>query len=197
MTKGHPAELVQQIALLGFPGLGENYLQECAAKDRILRASGSSAVRWHLLGHLQRNKVRPATQLFGCIESVDSLELAQKISREQAGQPRLAVLCEVELTGLPGRTGFAPSQLERELGQLAELDGIEVEGLMTVAAPGRAREAFSACRDLAGRLRASSGWPLTTLSMGMSGDYREAIAEGSTRVRIGTLIFGERTAQSR
>lgn len=194
VTKGQPPEVVQRASLLGVPALGENYLQECAAKDRLLRASGSTPVRWHLLGHLQRNKVRRATELFSCVESVDSVELAQRLSRAREGRARLQVLCEVELTGLPSRTGFSPAQLEREIGRLAQLEGIELDGLMTLAAPGRAQEAFSACRDLADRLRALSGCPLPTLSMGMSGDFREAIAGGSTRVRIGSLLFGDRVA---
>lgn len=171
--------------------LGENYVQECAAKDRWLRGAGVTP-SWHLLGHLQRNKVRRAVGLFDLLESVDSLELAQLLSQARVGQGSARVLCEVELTGLPGRTGFAPERLERELSQLVGLPGIQVEGLMTVAARERAGPTFAACRILAERLSRLSGHPLATLSMGMSGDFEAAIAEGSTQVRIGQLLFGSR-----
>ena len=196
VTKGHPPELAQLATTLGLTTLGENYLQECSAKDRFLQAAGAPPVNWHLLGHLQRNKVRRAAELFHSVESVDSLELARLLSRARTGQAKLPVLCEVELTGLPHRTGFPPARLEEEFSQLVELEGIEVEGLMTVAAPGGTGKAFSGCRELLERLRDLSGHELPTLSMGMSGDFREAIAEGSTRVRIGSLLFGSRPAVS-
>jgi uncharacterized pyridoxal phosphate-containing UPF0001 family protein len=126
------------------------------------------------------------------VESLDSLELARLLSRARAGQEPLPVLCEVELTQLPSRTGFEPDRLEREWEELLALEGIAVQGLMTVAAPGGERRAFAACRALAERLVERGGRELPTLSMGMSGDFREAIAEGSTRVRIGSLLFGSR-----
>jgi len=179
----------------GQVALGENYLQECDGKARALQALGLEPVRWHLLGHLQRNKVRRAAELFSVIESVDSLELAQRLSAARTGQERLPVLCEVELTGRPQRTGFAAQQLLAEFSQIADLQGIEVRGLMTVAAPESPGEAFSAARGLLEKLRELSDLPLPTLSMGMSGDFRAAIAEGSTEVRIGSRLFGERPAR--
>lgn len=192
VTKGHPPELAREATTLGLTALGENYLQECVAKDRVLRDSRGPRVRWHLLGHLQRNKARRAAELFHLVESVDSLEVARRLSSARAGQPKLQVLCEVELTGLSQRTGFAPSRLREEFSQLLELEGIGVVGLMTVADPGNPERVFSACRELLVRLRLTSGQPLPTLSMGMSGDFRAAIAEGTTQVRIGTLLFGAR-----
>jgi PLP dependent protein len=182
--------------MVGLTSLGENYVQECQEKDRFLRATGAPAVSWHLLGHLQRNKVGRAAQLFQLVAGVDSLGLAQKVSAARSGQPPIRVLCEVELTGLPNRTGFQPAQLREAMPQLIELEGISVEGLMTVAAPQAPREAFSACRKLAEQMRQLSGLALSTLSMGMSGDFQAAIAEGSTEVRIGTLLFGDRQAAS-
>ncbi len=192
VTKGHPPEVARHAADLGLTELGENYLQECVAKQRLLVDSGVANVRWHLLGHLQRNKARPAAQLFHRIESVDSFEVAELLSGFRNETHRLKVLLEVELTGLPKRTGFQPSRLMEEMPRLLQLGGIEVEGLMTVAAPGMARESFAACRELVERLRHLSGLALPMLSMGMSGDFREAIAEGSTEVRIGSLLFGSR-----
>ena len=197
VTKGHPAEMAELATMVGLTRLGENYVQECQEKDRFLRATGAPKVSWHLLGHLQRNKVGRAAQLFRSVASVDSLSLAQKLSAARSGQQQpLQVLCEVELTGLPNRTGFQPSQLEADLPQLIELEGIRLEGLMTVAAPQRPQEAFSACRQLVERLRELSGLALPILSMGMSGDFQAAISEGSTEVRIGTLLFGDRPAYS-
>jgi hypothetical protein len=179
---------------IGLTTLGENYVQECQEKDRLLKATGTPRVSWHLLGHLQRNKVGRAAKLFQCVESIDSLGLARKLSLARAGQPLLRILCEVELTGLPNRSGFEPAQLQQDLSHLIELDGIALEGLMTVAAPQRPRETFSACRQLVERMRELSGLALPTLSMGMSGDFQAAIAEGSTEVRIGRLLFGDRPA---
>ncbi|MGP8249950.1 MAG: YggS family pyridoxal phosphate-dependent enzyme [Candidatus Dormibacteria bacterium] len=196
VTKGHPAEMAELATMVGLTCLGENYVQECQEKDRFLRATGAPTVSWHLLGHLQRNKVGRAAQLFQSVASVDSLSLAQRLSVARSGQPPLRVLCEVELTGLPNRTGFQPGQLEADLPQLIELEGVRLEGLMTVAAPQRPQEAFSACRQLVERLRALSDLALPVLSMGMSGDFHAAIGEGSTEVRIGTLLFGDRPLQS-
>lgn len=191
MTKGHPVDLVGEAAALGLTTLGENYLQECRAKDRLLQDAGTT-VRWHLLGHLQRNKARRAAQLFEMVETVDSPELARMLSDARAGQPKLPVLCEVELTQLSHRTGFDPGRLQEALPRLLELEGIEVRGLMTVADPAHPGRDFAAARNLLDRLRLISGRPLPVLSMGMSLDFREAIAEGSTQVRIGSLLFGDR-----
>jgi hypothetical protein len=196
VTKGHPAETAELATMVGLTSLGENYVQECQEKDRFLRATGAPTVSWHLLGHLQRNKVARASQLFHSVASVDSLVLAQKLSAARSGQPAMRVLCEVELTGLPNRTGFQAAQLEEDLPRLIELDGISLQGLMTVAAPQRPQEAFSACRQLVERLRTLSRLALPVVSMGMSGDFQTAISEGSTQVRIGTLLFGDRPAQS-
>ncbi|HUY58005.1 MAG TPA: YggS family pyridoxal phosphate-dependent enzyme [Candidatus Micrarchaeaceae archaeon] len=192
VTKGQLPEVAREAARLGLTTLGENYVQECAAKERLLQESGEAVVHWHLLGHLQRNKVKRAAQLFQLVESVDSLAVAQLLSRTRADQSRLKVLCEVELTGLTNRSGFAAGRLEQEFPRLLELEGIEVEGLMTVANPVQPERAFSACRELLDRLGEVSGRHLTTLSMGMSGDFQAAIAEGSTEVRIGSRLFGSR-----
>lgn len=193
MTKGHPPELAREAIALGLTTLGENYLQECIAKDRVLQAAGATVI-WHLLGHLQRNKARRAAELFQMVESLDSLEIAQLLSRARVGQAKLRVLCEVELTGLPRRSGFDPSLLEKQITQLMELEGIEVEGIMTLADPADPERAFAKGRELLERLRLLSGHQLPALSMGMSGDFQEAILAGSTQVRIGSLLFGSRPA---
>lgn len=196
VTKGQLPEVAQEAARLGLTRLGENYVQECAAKSRLLQESGAAAVQWHLLGHLQRNKVKRAAQLFQLVESVDSAAVAELLSRARENQPRLKVLCEVDFTRLPNRSGFVAGQLEQEFPRLLELEGIEVEGLMTVADPLQPERAFSDCRELLDRLCGASGRQLTTLSMGMSGDFQAAIEAGSTEVRIGSLLFGTRPSPS-
>ncbi len=193
VSKGQPLALVQQGLELGLRDLGENYVQECSGKAQLL---GLAPVRWHLLGHLQKNKAARAAKLFHRVLTLDSLVLGRLLSRAREGQSALPVLCEVELTGLPGRGGYRPGDLDRELGELARLPGIKIEGLMTVADPARPRAAFEGLRELRDRLARTGPLPLAELSMGMSQDFRDAIAEGSTEVRVGSLLFGPRPPRS-
>ncbi len=191
VTKGHDVAVARAALGVGLTALGENYVQECRDKARALAEEGAPAPRWHLLGHCQRNKARLAAALVAEVETVDSVEIARRLGAARAGEPPLPVLCEVELTGRPGRTGFTPAALRRELPLLTALPGIAVRGLMTVAAPGD-HAAFAACRRLRDQLADAHGVPLPVLSMGMSDDLAEAVAAGSTRVRIGRALFGER-----
>ena len=194
VTKGQPLEVVRAAAQLGLSELGENYVQECGAKSRALE--GSVQVSWHLLGHLQRNKARLAAQLFQVVESLDGLELAGRLSAlAPLGRP-LQVLLEVELTGEPARTGLGEAELFLVAEAADRLPGLRIMGLMTVASRERPEREFSRCRELAGRLEAELGRQLPVLSMGMSSDFEAAIAEGSTEVRIGTLLFGPRSARA-
>lgn len=188
--KGQPAPLLARAVELGVRDLGENYVQELEAKARDLALA--NAVRWHLVGHLQGNKATRAAGLCQRLDSLDSLQLGQRLDRACLDRQPLAVLCQVDFTGLPSRSGYRPGALERDFPQLQALPGLSVQGLMTVAAPGRALEDFKACRELARRLEQQFGWALPALSMGMSGDFEEAILCGSTEVRIGTLLFGPR-----
>ena len=191
VTKGQGPEAAQAAVALDLCELGENYVQECAAKQLVLSAAGAQ-IQWHMLGHLQRNKARQAAELFHVVETVDSLAVAQALSRaRQAGEP-LPVLCEVELTGIPGRRGYAPALLRRELTEICALPGLEVRGLMTVAARDEPVRCFEACRKLRDELVQLSGCELPELSMGMSEDFSAAISEGSTEVRVGRLLFGPR-----
>jgi len=192
VTKGHPQAVVVAALEQGLDALGENYVQECHAKDLALTGAGHGRPNWHLLGHLQRNKVRLAAELFSLIETVDSLALARAISDARAGRPPLPILCEVDFTGLPGRRGYSPAQLGADLAALLALPGIRLQGLMTVAARDHPARDFGACRALRDELTRLGGVPLPVLSMGMSGDLREAVAAGSTQVRVGTLLFGPR-----
>jgi pyridoxal phosphate enzyme (YggS family) len=197
VSKTHPAEAVIEAARAGATVFGENRVQEAAAKIPLLRREGLS---WHLIGHLQTNKINAALGLFDQIESVDSLRLAQAIdSRVQsANRTPLPVLLEVYVGDDPDRPGFRPEQLLTESQQLTKIPGIEIQGLMTVAPLGWAQDAasraFRTVRELRDQL--ARQYPLihfAHLSMGMTEDFERAIEEGSTMVRVGRAIFGART----
>ena len=187
VTKGHAIQRVRQAVALGFTELGENYLQECQAK-----AEAEPGLRWHLLGHLQRNKVARAARLVHAVETVDSLQLAERLSSARLGQEPLPVLCELDATEIPGRNGFKPDGLREVAEAIAALPGIVLQGLMTVADPASPQRCFSQCRELREELVARLGRGLPVLSMGMSEDFELAIAEGSTEVRLGSALFGPR-----
>lgn len=195
VSKGQPAEVVAEAAELGLRCFGENRVQEAAAKIPRVRELVGRELEWHLVGTLQRNKVRPALSLFAILEAVDSLRLAQAIE-QRAGGRRVPVLLEVYFGEDPARPGFRPAGLVAELPRLLELPSLEIRGLMTVAPLGLdasgVRKVFAALRRLRDELAASHGIALPELSMGMTEDYLLAIAEGATIVRIGRAIFGER-----
>lgn len=193
VSKTHPAESVLEACEAGQIVFGENRVQELLAKAPLL----PSALRWHLIGHLQKNKIRKVLPVVDLIHGVDSLELAQDIDRVAAELglfPR--VLLEVNVSGEGTKFGFQPDRFGTELDQLLALPRVQVEGLMTIAPyvedPEDVRPVFVGLRELRDELARRSGAPLTTLSMGMSGDYEIAIAEGATLVRVGTAIFGNR-----
>jgi pyridoxal phosphate enzyme (YggS family) len=196
VTKTHPVDAIQKAIDAGQFIFGENRVQEARAKIPQL----SSRLQWHLIGHLQSNKVRPALPLFQLIHGVDSVELLADIDRIAAELglfPR--ILLQVNLAGEASKFGFSPAKL---LEQVETIDGIKranIEGLMTIPplapSPEHSRPYFVALRELRDRLARESGFALPELSMGMSDDYQVAIAEGATMVRVGTAIFGERRAR--
>jgi pyridoxal phosphate enzyme (YggS family) len=198
VSKGHDAEKVREAMAAGQVLFGESKVQEARAKIPSL----SSQARWHFIGHLQRNKVRHALPLFELIHSVDSRELAEHLSRvatEEGVFPR--VLLEVNVAGEASKFGFTPEQLTRNMEQLLQLERLEISGLMTIPPvadePEKARGYFEQLRRLRDDLEKHFGVKLSTLSMGMSGDFAVAIEEGATLVRVGTAIFGERTKKGR
>jgi pyridoxal phosphate enzyme (YggS family) len=193
VTKTHPAEKVQAAVEAGQTLFGESRVQEARAKIPLL----PSRLRWHFIGHLQKNKIRHALPLFELFHGVDSLALAQNMQRladEDGMQPR--VLLEVNLAGEASKHGFAPEALRRDLEALLSLGRLTLEGLMTIPPLAPAAEAsrrfFVALRELRDDLETEFNLRLPQLSMGMSGDYAIAIEEGATMVRIGTAIFGSR-----
>lgn len=194
VSKTFPAADVAQAYDCGQRLFGENRLQEAMEKMPMLPPDCA----WHLIGPLQRNKVRKALeQGFALIEAVDSLKLAQAISRI-AGElgKTAAILLEVNIDGEESKHGFAPSELREAWAELSALPHLDIQGLMCIPAPVEdpeaARPAFAALRGLAEELRARGPLPLPTLSMGMSHDYAVAVEEGSTLVRVGSAIFGHR-----
>lgn len=196
VAKTHSADAVQALAACGVRLFGENKVQEAKAKIPLC----SSRLRWHLIGHLQTNKVRDAVALFEMIQSVDSLRLAREINQraEQAAK-QMPVLLEVNLAGEASKFGYAPDQLRAELRELNTLPRLEIHGLMTVPpwspVPERVRPYFRQLRELRQQCEDQLGAPLPELSMGMTGDFEVAIEEGATLVRIGTALFGQRTSR--
>ena len=199
-SKTHSAEHVAEAVRAGVLHIGENRVQEAAAKfPRLRQLVGSAAMpTLHLVGHLQSNKAAAAVELFDRVDSVDSLRVAQALSRRAGGGAELPVLLEVYVGGDPDRPGLRPSELVDVAGQILELPGLRVEGLMSVAPlETDARDAFAHVRGLRDDLaRAFPVVHFGVLSMGMSEDYVAAIHEGATEIRIGSALFGARAPRS-
>jgi pyridoxal phosphate enzyme (YggS family) len=199
VSKTFPPDLVLEAYEAGLRSFGENKVQEFSSKAGLL--SGLPGAEWHLIGHLQTNKTARAAELFAAIDSVDSLRLAEKLNfaARQLGKS-LEVLIEINVGGEAAKSGVAPGshELEKLLQGAPQLEQLEIRGLMTVppmtADPQKARPYFRKLRELRDHI-ASRGLPkvgMNLLSMGMSHDFEVAIEEGSTCVRVGTAIFGER-----
>jgi pyridoxal phosphate enzyme (YggS family) len=188
------ADRLQLAVAAGLRTLGENRVQEAEAK--IAHVAGA---RWHLVGPLQSNKARRALAIFDVVETVDSVALAGRLDR-LVGEDRLGselpILLQVNVDGDPAKTGFPPDVLGDAVGEIVALPGLDVRGLMTVgrqvSRPEDARPTFRALRELSDRLRTGRTGLGAELSMGMSDDFEIAIEEGSTIVRVGRALFGER-----
>ena len=195
VTKNHPAAAAEFAARLGLRAVGENRVQEGVAK----RAQTTARIAWELIGHLQSNKAALAAAHFDRIQSVDSAKLAGLLGRAATAQGRtLPVLLQVNAGADPAKFGAEPDAAPGLLDAALAQPGLRVDGLMAIAPlsddPAVAARTFANLRELRDRLAAESGRPLAVLSMGMSGDLEAAIAAGSTLVRIGTALFGERAA---
>jgi pyridoxal phosphate enzyme (YggS family) len=191
VTKTVSAEVAALLPGLGVYDLGESRPQELWRKAGVI-----PLVRWHLIGHLQRNKIERTLPLLCRIHSVDSLRLlrALEAAAETLADPRpLPALLEFNVSREASKHGFAPEELDDVAAALAVLKYVRVDGLMTMAAfeddPERTRPTFAALRALRDRLAAELGRPLPHLSMGMSNDFEVAIEEGATLVRLGTVLF--------
>ena len=193
VTKTHPAEIVREAIRAGQVVFGESKVQEARAKIPVL----PSHLRWHFIGHLQKNKIRHALPLFEMIHSVDSLDLAEAIDRiaqEDGLHPR--ILLEVNVAGEGSKFGFKATTLRAELESLLMLPRLSIEGLMCIPPLAEEAEAsrkyFVELRELRDAIEKEFQVKLPQLSMGMTNDYSVAVEEGATLVRVGTAIFGER-----
>jgi hypothetical protein len=200
VSKMHPTETLAEAAHAGLTLFGENRVQEFEAKRPRLLELGAAGVEVHLIGHLQSNKSARAAEVFSAIDSVDSLRLAERLS-DAAGKlgRKLPVLIEIKLSAEPAKSGIEPDSVELRhlLERMPTLEHLTMRGLMTIAPfdenPETARACFRRLRSLRDTLaREYPGIDFHDLSMGMSGDFEIAIEEGSTLVRIGTALFGER-----
>jgi pyridoxal phosphate enzyme (YggS family) len=197
VSKAHPPESLEEALACGQTVFGESRIQEARAKAALL----PSRIRWHLIGHLQSNKVRQALPLFERIHSIDSLDLAKDVNRV-AGELGLfpKVLLEINVAGESTKFGFKPETLRAQMEQLFELDRLAFDGLMVIppysADPEGSRKYFATLRELRDQVSSEFRFPLPHLSMGMSHDFQVAIEEGATFVRVGTGIFGERKGKA-
>jgi hypothetical protein len=192
VSKTQPAEAIREAISAGILHFGENKVQEARGKIEDLGRG-----LWHLIGHLQTNKAKDAVRLFDFIDSVDRLDLAQELDRraEALGKTQ-NVLLQVNVAGESTKFGCAPEEARDLAEKLNALPRLALHGLMTIAPYSpeseKSRPHFAALRELRDRIEAGTGLKLPVLSMGMSGDFEVAIEEGSTAVRIGTALFGER-----
>ncbi|MBZ5501789.1 MAG: YggS family pyridoxal phosphate-dependent enzyme [Acidobacteriia bacterium] len=194
VSKTFPAEAVRAAYEAGLRHFGENRVQEFEAKQAAL---ADLAATWHFIGRLQSNKARRAAHLFGRVDSVDSLSLAQKLDAAAAAEPkRLPVLIEVHLGAEETKGGTAEADLPALAKGVVALPHLELLGLMAIPPYSddlaRVRPYFRKLRELRDTLSSRLEWPLPVLSMGMSHDFEVAIEEGATEIRIGTALFGER-----
>lgn len=189
VSKTWPGENVQAAIDAGATTLGENRIQEAQAK--IPGLSGDPT--WHLVGHLQRNKAKAAVELFDVVQSVDSVRLASALSRHASESGRdLSVLVQVNTSHEGSKSGFEPEETHDAVSEVAELPGLRVAGLMTIATFTGDEAEVRRCFKVLRKLKDGLPTKVPELSMGMTGDFEAAIEEGATVVRIGTAIFGQR-----
>jgi len=194
VTKGHPVEAVRAALDAGLHDLGENRVGELEHK---VGTCASEEVRWHMIGHLQRRKVPRVIELADLIHSVDSTRLAERLSRVALDQGRdVRVLAQVNTSGEESKGGFEADEAVEEIHRMSELEGLRVQGLMTMAPLVEDERVLSSTfrrlREISETLRALTDAVGAELSMGMTNDMEIAVREGSTFVRIGTALFGER-----
>ncbi len=193
VTKGAVADEVKEAATAGLKIFGENKVQEAEVKIPLV---ADPALGWHMIGHLQSNKIKPALELFGLIQSVDSLGLAKKLNEAAAAANRtVSVLLEVNISGEKQKFGFGPEEIYGVLERIALLPAVKVLGFMGMAPAGpdvvakkeafkKLRNIFSVCRTLK-----YPNIEMKHLSMGMSDDFETAVEEGSNMIRIGRALF--------
>jgi pyridoxal phosphate enzyme (YggS family) len=198
VSKTFPPEAIRAAYELGLRHFGENRVQEWESKRSSVAALDAT---WHLIGHLQSNKVRRAANLFNRVDSVDSVALAQKLDAAAASEAkRLKVLIEVHLGGEETKNGVPEADLPLLAEGITKFQHLELLGLMAIPPyfddTERVRSYFQRLRALRDQIGAQLRFPLTVLSMGMSNDFEIAIEEGATEIRVGTALFGERSKKA-
>ena len=194
VTKGFGADAVRAALAAGVADIGENRVQEALQKQDEFGARDSGlAIRWHLIGHLQRNKAKVVPGRFELVHSVDSAALATELDKRASG---LRVLLQVNVAGEEQKSGCVPEEARTLARQISALGNLRLEGLMTIAPftddVDVQHRTFRGLRVLRDTIKEEEGLWLPTLSMGMSGDYATAVAEGATVIRLGTALFGPR-----
>jgi PLP dependent protein len=185
---------IEEARAAGAVVFGENKVQEAIPK---IEQMGPEGIFWHFIGHLQKNKVKFLDEHFDLIHSVDSLELAEKIAKHYHSKNRVQrILLQVNVSGEAAKFGMEPKELEKKITEFFQLQGIQVEGLMTIppfdSDPENSRRHFSRLREFRDQYEKQYGLHLNELSMGMSHDFEVAVEEGATLVRVGAAIFGPR-----
>ena len=194
VSKQISVDRIEEARAAGAVVFGENKIQEAIPK---IEQMGAEGIFWHFIGHLQKNKVKFLDERFDLIHSVDSFELAEKIAKHYHSENRVQrILLQVNVSGEAAKFGMEPKELEKQMAEFFQLQGIQVEGLMTIppfdSDPENSRRHFSRLRELREQYEKQNGLPLNQLSMGMSNDFEVAVEEGATLVRVGTAIFGPR-----
>jgi pyridoxal phosphate enzyme (YggS family) len=186
VSKAQPVERIKDAVAAGQKAFGENYVQEAVQKMDAL-----PPLEWHLIGPLQSNKTRLAAERFDWVQTVASEKIAHRLSEQRpASLAPLNVLIQVNVSGEARKSGIALAEVHALAEMVSKLRNLRLRGLMAVPEPGADRSRYAAVRQVFEKLKAEFG--LDTLSMGMSDDLEIAIAEGSTMVRVGTAIFGQR-----
>jgi hypothetical protein len=197
VSKGQPPAAIREAWSAGLRDFGENYVQELVAKARELE--DLPGIRWHFIGHLQRNKAKDVAGIARIVHTIDRVELA--IELEKRATQTIDVLVEVNLCAEPQKSGVAPDAVAQLVESLTAMQHLRPVGLMAIPPAteeqAASRAPFRALREIRDRVRAAGSPTLTELSMGMSGDFEVAIEEGATLVRVGTAIFGARPVKER
>ena len=200
VTKGRNIDQIKEVVAAGITDIGENRVQEALIKYNQLTAYSLqlTAIKWHMVGHLQTNKAKDAVGIFDLIQSVDSLRLAQEIDKQAAWINKIQdILIEIKTSPESTKSGLKPDEAVGVIKDMAKLKNINIQGLMTIAPlvdnPEKARPYFRILRELRDKINALAVTrnPLPVLSMGMTDDFEVAIEEGATMLRLGRAIFGD------
>lgn len=201
VSKLHPYEAIKTAYSAGINNFGENYVQELVRKYEQSQSEQDSNIQWHLIGHLQTNKVKYIAPFVKMIHSVDSLKLANEINKHAEKSARVIdILLQINTSGEESKSGCNVSEVYKLFSEASKLKNINILGLMTIAGLNedlaQTKKEFILLKETLQNINKQFNLNLKELSMGMSGDYELAISEGSTIIRIGTSIFGERNYEN-